>query len=170
MQSTYKERLAELRRMTGSRDGMIEGTVTVDQVYAHYQHERLDLHHPRGGEAKYLERPLMERFRTYLTSYARELLENGGQQAMARSMEHLSDQVEERAPVEFADLRRSGRPEVFQGGRRIFNREPKVHRLTEAELRRKARLRHLPPEILGYIWWHVMHKTEPPPRHSRWAG
>jgi hypothetical protein len=170
MQSTYKERLRVLREITGCREGAVAGQVTVDQVYAHYQHERLDLHHPRGGEAKFLERPLMENFRDYLAGYARDVLEHGGQRAMQRAMEHLSDQVEVRAPVEFADLRRSGHPEVFIGGRRVYNREPKVGRLSEEELRRKARLRKLPPQILGYIWWHVMHKTEPPPRHSRWAG
>lgn len=170
MKSTYRERLEELRRMTGCNEGDLEGTVTVDQVYAHYQHEHLEFHHPRGGEALYLQRPLMESFRLYLTDYARTVLKDGGHPAMARSMEHLSDMVEIRAPVEFADLRRSGHPQVTLGGRVVYDRQPKVHRLTEEELRMKNRLRQLPPEILGYIWWHVMHHTKPPPRHSRWAG
>lgn len=34
--------------------------VTFNTVYAARQHEELDWHHPKGGEAKYLERPLGE--------------------------------------------------------------------------------------------------------------
>lgn len=169
-ESTFRERLEELRKVTGCRQGALAGTVTVDQVYAHYQHEHLEFRHPRGGEAMYLTRPLLENFMSYISDCARTYLNDGGQESMKHAMEHLSDQVEIRAPVEFADLRRSGHPQVTLGERTVYDREPKQHRLTEAELRAKARLRHLPPEILGFIWWHVMHKTEPPPRHSRWES
>jgi hypothetical protein len=54
----------------------------------------MDLHHPRGGSAKYLEKPLMEHYRDYLDDYAKTVLTDGGQPAMKRSVEHLSDQVE----------------------------------------------------------------------------
>ena len=170
MESTYKERMAELRKLTGSGKGFLEGSVTVDQVYAHYQHEHLEFRHPRGGEAMYLTRPLMESYARYLQRYADTVLRDGGKDAMKDAVEDLSDQVEVRAPVEFADLRRSGHPQVKLGGDTIHDRAPRVHRLSEAELRAKARLRKLPPEILGWIWWHVMGHTEPPPRHSRWEG
>jgi hypothetical protein len=164
--STYKDRLAELRKMFSG--GKLAGSVTVDQIYAHYQHEHPEFHHPRGGGAFFLTKPLMERYGHWMQDYARTVLQDGGTGAVKRAMEDLSDQVEEYAPVEFADLRRSGHPQVTRGSRTLYDRQPKVHRLTDDELRRKARLRKLPPEILGYIWWHVMHKTEPPPRHSRW--
>jgi hypothetical protein len=169
MESTYKERLAELKKLTGA-PAALEGTVTVDQVYAHYQHEHLEFRHPRGGSAMYLTKPLMDRYQDYLREVAKTMLTDGGMSGMKHAVEDLSDQVELTAPVEFADLRRSGHPQITQGGSTKYDRQPKVHRLTEAELRAKARLRKLPPEILGYIWWHVMHKTEPPPRHSRWEG
>jgi hypothetical protein len=162
MTSTFSERIAELRRITGAPE-RIRGSVTVDQVYAHYQHERTELHHPRGGHAFYLEQPLFDHFREYLGAYARDVLTDGGQRAMAHSMEHLSDAVEVEAPIEFGDLGRSGHPQVHVGMRTVYDREPKQHRLTEAELRIKNRLRHLPPEIIGYIWWHVMHHQHPPP-------
>lgn len=162
---TFSARIAELRRITGAPE-RLRGQVTVDQVYAHYQHERLDLRHPRGGHALYLQAPLFDHFSQYLDRYAREVLDDGGHRAMARAMEHLSDQVEREAPVEFADLRRSGHPEVHSGIRTVYDRQPKQHRLTREELRIKARLRHLPPEIIGFIWWHVMHHQKPPP-HMR---
>ena len=169
MTGTAVLRLEHLRDMTGSREQWLRGSVTVDQVYAHYQHEHLDFRHPRGGHALYLQRPLMEHFRGWLDDYARTVLRDGGQHAMARSMEHLSDQVEIQAPLEWGHLRRSGHPEVRTAVRHVYDRPPKQHRLTRAEIRYYNRLRHLPPEILGWIWWHVMKKTYPPPRRSRWV-
>jgi hypothetical protein len=134
---TFDARIDELRKMVGS--GKIVSTVTCDQIYAHYQHERLDLKHPRGGEAKFLERPLMENFHSYIEDYAKTVLDDGGQAAMKRSAEHLSDQVEMHAPREWGDLMLSGSPQVEQDGRQIYHRPPKVHRLTKQELRAKSR-------------------------------
>lgn len=166
MTATFDERCGELLR----RIGRLHGQVVVDQVYAHYQHEHLEFRHPRGGIAEYLRVPLYLHFRDYFTAIGRGVLDDGGRRDMARSMEHLSGQVEVLAPVEFADLRRSGHPSASMDGRTFYDRQPEVHRLTEAELRAKARLRKLPPEILGWIWWHVMGHREPPPHGSRWAG
>lgn len=135
----FADRIAHLREMTGSREGHIRGSVIVDQVYAHYQHEHLEFQHPRGGHAKFLERPLMDHHRDYLADYADTVLHDGGQAAMRRSVEHLSDQVELQAPREWGDLLRSGHPQVFLGERQIFDRPPKVHRLTKEELRVKSR-------------------------------
>jgi hypothetical protein len=162
MTATFSERMSELRRMTGAPE-TVHGTVTVDQVYAHYQHERTELHHPRGGGPFYLQRPLFDHFREYLAAYARDVLQDGGWRSVAHSMEHLSDAVEVTAPREFGDLGRSGHPEVRVGERQVYDRDPKQHRLSPAELRLKARLRHLPPALIGYIWWHVMHHQQPPP-------
>ena len=134
---TFSERIDELRKMVGS--GKIIAQVTVDQRYAQYQHEHLELHHPRGGTALYLQQPLMENFHSYLEDYAKTVLDDGGQSAMKRSAEHLSDQVEVRAPVEFNDLRRSGHAQVTQDGRTVYDRPPKQARLTEAELKAKSR-------------------------------
>lgn len=99
----------------------------------------MDLHHPRGGGPKYLARPLMDHFRDYIDDYAKTVLSDGGQPAMKRSMEHLSDQVEVTAPREWGDLRRSGHPQVTLGGRTVYDRPPKAARLTTEELRAKSR-------------------------------
>lgn len=132
------ERLAELRHQIGMPE-TIHGSVTVDQVYAHYQHEHVEFRHPRGGRAKFLQIPLLKHFRSYIDSYARDVLHNGGQRSMERSMEHLSDQVEIEAPREWGDLLHSGHPEVRQAGHFNYDRPPKVHRLTESELKIKSR-------------------------------
>lgn len=132
------ERLAELRKQTGMPE-KLRGSVTVDQIYAHYQHEHVEFHHPRGGRAKFLQIPLLKHFRDYIASYAHDVLEDGGRESMKRSMEHLSDQVELEAPREWGDLMRSGHPEVHQAGHYDYDRAPKVQRLTAQELRLKSR-------------------------------
>jgi hypothetical protein len=138
MAGTFSERIDALQEMTG-RGQSLTGTVTVSQVYAHRQHEDLSYHHPRGGGPKYLERPLMSGYRDYLGDYARTVLADGGQQAMQRSMEHLSDQVEATAPREWGDLLKSGHPKVTLGGATVYDRAPKAARLTDEELKAKSR-------------------------------
>jgi hypothetical protein len=154
MSGDFSARIAELRRMIGSPQ-TLTGTCVVDQRYAHYQHERLDLRHPRGGEAKYLERPLFDQYRTYLQDYASTVLTDGGRGAFKRSMDHLSDQVAVHAPVEFTHLRRSGHPIVTLGTTVIHDREPEVHRLTETELRalNRERWKTMPDALKGWIYW-----------------
>jgi len=138
MTGTFSERIAELRHSLG--DGQrLTGSVEVDQRYARYQHERMDLHHPRGGQAKYLQKPLMDHYRDYLADYAKTVLDDGGQSAMQRSMNHLSDQVEITAPREWGDLRKSGHPQVKLDRRTIYDRPPKAARLTAEELKAKSR-------------------------------
>jgi len=118
---------------------LLEMSVVVDQVYAHYQHEHLNFRHPRGGRAKYLEGPLYENYRDYLDVYANEVLKDGGERAMEHAAEHLSDQVELEAPREWGDLMKSGHPTVKSGLETIYDRPPKVRRLTEQELKAKSR-------------------------------
>jgi hypothetical protein len=149
--------------------GVLTGTVIVDQVYAHYQHERLDLHHPRGGGAKYLERPLFERYGHYMEMLAESVLTTGPDAGMTACVEDLSAQIEHTAPVLWWDLRRSGHPIVMDNGLPVYDRPPMVHRLTEAELKAKGRLIPMPPELVGWIWWHVM-KMEHPPNWYRERG
>jgi hypothetical protein len=163
---TIYDGLAELRERTGAPD-KLRGECEVDQAYAHAQHEHLDWRHPRGGGANYLRGPLMDRYRSYLMAIAATWTDDGGRRQMELAMEHLSDQVEITAPVEFWDLRRSGHPVVRLGGRVIYDRPPKQRRLTRNELRAKARLRPMPPQLLGWIWWHVMKQRKPPPRRGR---
>lgn len=81
----------------------------------------------------------MAGYRDYLGDYAKTVLADGGQPAMKRSMEHLADQVELTAPVEWNDLRKSGHPQVTVGERTVYDRLPKAARLTPPELKAKSR-------------------------------
>lgn len=81
----------------------------------------------------------MSGYRDYLQDYAKTVLTDGGQPAMKRSMEHLSDQVELTAPREWGDLKSSGHPQVTLGERTVYDRAPKAARLTKEELRAKSR-------------------------------
>ena len=156
MTGTAVARLTGLRERTHSGTGLLRGSVTIDQVYAHYQHERLDLRHPRGGGPKYLERPLFENFAHYYAAIAHSYLDDGGEVAMARAMEDLSDEAEKAAPWEFGDLIHSGSPKVERGMRTVYERPPKRHRLTKAELQQKSRWRFAtyPAALKGWIYWH----------------
>lgn len=138
MTGTFSERIAELRHLVG--DGRrLTGTCTVDQRYAMAQHEHGEWHHPRGGGPFYLRKPLFDNYRTYLGDYAETVLRDGGQPAMRRSVEHLSDQVEITAPREWGDLKSSGHPQVTVGERTVYDRAPKAARLTAQELKAKSR-------------------------------
>jgi len=156
---------------THSGTGLLRGSVTVDQVYAHYQHERLDLHHPRGGGPMYLTRPLFDHYGVWLQNIADSYYDDGGERAMRYAMEDLSDLAEQLAPWEFGDLIHSGHPQVTRGMRDVYDRPPKRHRLTEAELRQKNRWRWpgLPSALKGWIYWHQTARGRaglPPPRRG----
>lgn len=169
MPGTAVERLNELRDRTHCGTGWLRGSVTIDQVYAHYQHERADLHHPRGGGPFYLSRPLFDHYGSFLQRLADGYLDDGGERAMAENMEELSDRAELMTPWEFGDLMHSGHPAVTRGGRDVYDRPPKRHRLTPEELRLKSRLRWptLPERLKGWIYWHNTTRGRmglPPPR------
>jgi hypothetical protein len=109
-------------------------------VYAHYQHEGLDLNHPRGGRPRYLGDPMLEQHAETLAGIARRTITEDGSDlrgAMKDTAEGMSRMVQTNAPVEFNDLRRSGHPSVVDNGATIYDRPPEVARLTEDELRAK---------------------------------
>lgn len=137
----FDERMAELSDDVGH--GTLTGVVEVDQVYARYQHEGLDLRHPEGGQAKYLEAPLYADHRDMLQKLANAVLTRPLGDAMAENTEHLSNRVYELAPLEFGDLKASGHPKVLDQGSVVYDRPPNIHRLTPIELRAKAELRAL---------------------------
>lgn len=126
--------------------GTWTGKVEVNQVYAHYQHEHPEFHHPDGGEAFYLQRPLYSRYRRYYGILARHAITGEGtdlREGFRQVVEDLSLQVYHHAPWEFGDLRASGHPSVTRDGMKIYDRKPLVHRLSERELKDKAHLRYL---------------------------
>jgi len=50
----------DLRRSSFAESSDSEGVVGFTQPYATIQHEHLEFNHPKGGEAKYLHKPLQE--------------------------------------------------------------------------------------------------------------
>lgn len=122
-----------VRDMVG--EGKLRGRLLVDQVYAKYQHERLDLRHPRGGGPEYLRRPLMENHSKYLQRLADSVLDGTLEQTMADVVESLNGAMSSAAPVMYNNLRRSGHPQVYSQGTLIYNRPPWQRRLSRDELR-----------------------------------
>lgn len=129
----FDERMAELAELVGS--GNLAGSVEVDQVYAQFQHEGLDLKHPNGGQAKYLEEPLYANADSYMERLADAVLEGGLDQAMIQNVENLSGEVEKKAPIDLGNLRESGHPVVTSNGVTVYDRPPIQRRLTEEELK-----------------------------------
>ncbi len=115
--------------------GKLRGVLRVDQVYAKYQHQRLDLRHPRGGAAKYLQRPLYEHYREWLQALAGSVLTGELEQTMARCMESFNSAMSRATPILYNNLRRSGNPRVYSNGRLVYNRPAHQRRLSERELR-----------------------------------
>lgn len=137
----FEDRITQLITQVGG--GKLVGSVRVDQVYAKYQHERLDLKHPSGGGAKYLERPLYDESRGIMADLARNVLHGDLVAVMASGMEKVSRGVFEHAPFEFGDLKASGHPRVKDGGVIAYDRQPMRRRLTKTELRAKSHIRNL---------------------------
>lgn len=131
-------------------DGVYEGRVSVNQVYAaplergFWETGPLAGHvnHPRhGGQTHFLRDGLIENRDHYLSQLASQALEPDGiYKAMVDNVEHLSAQVAIRAPVEFGDLRRSGHPSVSHNNMVVYDRPPAVERLSRAELEAKSDL------------------------------
>ena len=153
----FFERIDMLAEMVGY--GELAGMVRVDQIYAMAQHEHLDWNHPRGGQALYLQEPLMSNYRGYLEEYARTVLEDGGEPAMIAAMEDLAEDggVATKAPVLYSNLRASGAPSVTSDGETVYDRPPRQHRLSEEELKAIYREHHPVPskfseKELRFLW------------------
>lgn len=145
MRGTFGEGIDRLSDAVGK--GRLKGSVEVDQVYAHYQHDPMNhLHHPDGGGPNYLTNPLFQKSDSRMQKLADDLITEDGsrlESGMAEAMEELSDDVYERAPWEFGDLRASGHPQVESNGDTVYDRAPNVHRLSKEELREKNKLSRL---------------------------
>jgi hypothetical protein len=128
----FLSRIGELQEQVGVGD--VTGTLLRDQVYAHYQEVRLDLKHPRGGQAMYQESSLYDFSDEYLQGIADEVLASGTDQAMANAMERFDNHARDRCPRELEILANSGHPTVTSNGATVYDREPIYPRLSEAEL------------------------------------
>lgn len=144
MRGTFGERIDHLLDAVGYGD--LVGHIEVDQVYSHFQHEGYDFKHPDGGQAGFVVIPFFSRNVKYMEHLADSAITREGsklEDAMADNMEDMSEQVYLLAPWEFADLRASGHPSVTSDGDTVYDRPPRVHRLSEEELRIKGELRRL---------------------------
>lgn len=119
--------------------GKLIGILRVDQVYARYQHQRMDLVHPRGGGPLYLTLPFFSNYADYLQQVADAFLDGDPQNAMADAMEALNTAMADATPILFNNLRRSGRPMVISNGAKVYDRAPWQRRLTKAQLRAQRR-------------------------------
>lgn len=113
---------ARVRAQVGRGD--LRGRLIVDQPYAQLQHEDVGLHHPRGGQAKYLEAPLLAEGGKYVQHLANHILNGDPEKAMRDNMEDLSGQVSRHAPVDTGKLRQSGHPIVESDGQTVYDRPP----------------------------------------------
>lgn len=116
-------------------DGLLRGRLKDDQVYAQYQHERLDLKHPRGGKARYLADPLMAEHQQYYAHMAENALEPDGLlQAMIDAVQSLNGSMSQQAPVDLNNLRRSGTESVWDNGQLAYRKPAEQKRLSREEL------------------------------------
>lgn len=129
----------KLRKLVGK--GHLVGKLAVDQVYARYQHERLDLKHPRGGYPKYLWLVLITGKGDYLNTLASSVLTDGPANGMKRVVEDQDRKLHRFAPVEFNNLRNSGNPQVFDNGAKVYDRPARQPRMSEEQLRAQRRRR-----------------------------
>lgn len=134
---TWRARLQVLGRNVGR--GSLVGQYAVDQRYAAYQHVHQNLRHPRGGGPNYVSAPLQARHGHWFRQIASSLLDGTAGRQMVDAMDDLDGYVRLLAPLDQNDLRRSGQYTVSDNGTIVTRRAPDVPRLTDAQLRLKAR-------------------------------
>lgn len=146
MASSFFDRIDQLKEAVG--EGPLTGKVEVDQVYAHYQEDG-PWEHPRGGEQYALRNSLLEGSDDRMQHLADHLLTEDGSDirgGMIDVTEEVADRYAVKAPREFGDLEDSAHPTVDDDGANIYDRPPRVHRLSEEELKLKHRgIDHLDP-------------------------
>lgn len=144
---TKKSFTATMDKLIADVRGGWTAGVEVDQVYAHVQETHAEYHHPSGGQAFYL------RDTVYLGQWLHHvsvgLIDHEGvhlQRQMTSVANGMERGVFARAPWEFLDLRKSGRPYVYHDGVEIYTRPPIVGRLSPEQLAQKSKMsRHIDP-------------------------
>lgn len=128
----FRERLEALRELVG--EGTVQATVTNDQIYSLYQHERADLKHPHGGKAFYLRDPLLAGQDRYFQGVADRLLEEGPVEPMIDAAKDLIDASAIETPKDLSILARSFSGEVTDDGASVWDQPAEVPRLSDDEL------------------------------------
>lgn len=141
--------LERLERAVG--DGDLSMSITMNQRYAKYQHERMDLFHPHGGKDHYLTDPLFDHVRQIMGALARAAITSRGSNLRVEMVEQVEAWVARsrvQTPIWWGDLPNSHAPTVVDDGARVYARPPKARRLTDEELKHKNRWPH--PSDGGY--------------------
>lgn len=140
--NTFYDRIEQLGQAVGN--GELIGKVEVDQAYAKYQHQSLDLHHPRGGKAMFLHDPMIGGVDDHLRKLAAAAVTEDGsrlESAMIEVVEEVADQAKEQAPKDTGALSRSAHPTVTSEGRTVYDRPPEQERIPESQLRHRGHYR-----------------------------
>ncbi len=143
---SFDEGILVLEGLVG--DGLMEGVLEFNQVYASAQHTstwfsgplrgHIIRHHPHGGGPHYITEPMLEEAGVYMQTVADHVLTDGTVAGMVAAVEKWADDASPRAPVEFGDLRESAHPKVYENGALVYDRPPIVGRLSRAQLKAKA--------------------------------
>lgn len=84
----------------------IGSEISFNTVYAEYQHEHVELHHPRGGHAKYLEAAVKQYsglFEEYVGTRVKKALETGRPRSGETAAEMIARETED-AVGAFAEI------------------------------------------------------------------
>jgi hypothetical protein len=84
----------------------VRAEISFNTVYAAYQHEHVELHHPRGGNAKYLEGPVKQysgMMAEYISARVRTALSTGRPRDGEGAAEMIARETEE-AVGAFAEI------------------------------------------------------------------
>lgn len=137
---TFAEGVKELKHLVGS--GVLEGTISVNQVYAHYQDDGHGPHgmpaalfdHPRGGEAAYLSGQMVQRRNEVMQRWANAVLRGRLVHETIDMMQTIRDSVYLRAPRQFDILRNSTTLKLLDHRAPAFFSPAMMPRLSQAEL------------------------------------
>lgn len=86
---------------------VVRAEVSFNTPYAAYQHERTDLDHPRGGEAKYLERALLQHadeFSAFVAARVKAAMKGAGLVRSAAAIAKIQRDAAEDAVGAFAEI------------------------------------------------------------------
>lgn len=153
MGKSFREGVDELKKMVGS--GTLEGKVSVNQVYAHYQDSgegphgkpAIEFNHPRGGQAGYLSGQIPERREAVMSTWARSILRGTLVPETIKILRSFADQVMLRAPAEFDILRNSTSLSLTDHGEPIFDQPALMPRLSEAEIKTIRASANITPKL-----------------------
>lgn len=97
-------------------------------------HEGMDLRHPHGGQAKFLETALHSGSDEYYQAIADKVLEGGARDGMIDAVEKLGTKSGDLTPKQLTLLAHSDHPTVTDNGAVVYDRAPEVGRLSDPEL------------------------------------